>query len=378
MTIKTFLLSRLNMPRRGRVVFVHDVIMAACSFVLSMYLRVGDSLFAHFSPPTLFTATLVFTAIAAATFLLTRLYSGVWRYASVTDMVAVAQAATITILVFVLVLFLWTRLEPLPRSVPFINWLMLTALLAGPRFLYRIVKDRRMDRRLDAEAGRKIPVLLAGSGHEAELFIRGLRNEPQRIYTVVGIVSEQRKRVGQQIHGVPVLGTVDNVPAVVDTLKAQGRAPERIIVTKDHIGGATVRGLFDTAASLGMTLARMPRLTDFRGDSAGRTVGSDVRPIAIEDLLGRPQTPLDRESMREMIAGHRVAVTGAGGSIGSELVRQIADFNPGELLLIEQSEFNLYTIEAEARRRNTVLRCPAVIADVRDRERIERLSHVRP
>jgi FlaA1/EpsC-like NDP-sugar epimerase len=98
-----------------------------------------------------------------------------------------------------------------------------------------------------------------------------------------------------------------------------------------------------------------------------------VRPIAIEDLLGRPQMPLDRDAMRAMVAGRRVAVTGAGGSIGSELVRQVAGFAPAELVLIEQSEFNLYTIEAEVRAAHAGLPCPAVLADVRDRRRIARL-----
>lgn len=370
MNLKRFVLDRLSMPRRGRLVFCHDVIMAAVSFVLSMYLRVGDNIFLYFDPPTLALAVTVFTTIAAATFLLTNLYRGVWRYASSPDMIAVTRAATITVLVFLLVLFVWTRLEPLPRSVPFINWLVLIALLAGPRFLYRLAKDRRMDRRLDAEAGHRVPVLLVGAGHEADLFIRALRNEPQRVYTAVGIVAEKRKRVGQQIHGVPVLGTVDDLPAVVSTLKARQRAPERIILTKERMDGAAVRGLLDTADALGLPLARLPRLTDFK---AGDPAAAEVRPIALEDLLGRPQTPLDRAAMQAMIAGRRVAVTGAGGSIGSELVRQVAAFAPAELMLIEQSEFNLYTMEAEMRRLHPNLPSPAVIADVRDRDRIGRL-----
>ncbi len=383
------------MPRRGRLVFLHDLVMAALSFVLAMLLRVGGDVFQFFDPRTLVLATLVFTVIAGAMFLITDLYRGVWRYASASDMIAVTRAATLTILVFLLVMFTWTRLEPLPRSVPFINWLVLIALLAGPRFFYRLTKDRRMDRRLEAEAGRKVPVLLAGSGSEAELFIRGLRAEQQRVYTIVGIVAEKAKRVGQQIHGVPILGTLADLPSVVATLKARGQPVERVILTKERADGAAVRRLFDDATALGLTLARLPRLTDFRSGAPGTTPAAgaaagvaaaasgaepaafdplaDIRPIAIEDLLGRPQMPLDRDAMRAMIAGRRVAVTGAGGSIGSELVRQVAGFAPAKLVLIEQSEFNLYTIEAEVRARHAGLPCPAVLADVRDRRRIMRL-----
>ncbi|MBK8908421.1 MAG: polysaccharide biosynthesis protein [Rhodospirillales bacterium] len=350
--------------------------MAGVSFLLAMVLRVGDEIFLFFPPVTLVQATLVFTAIAAVTFLATNLYRGVWRYASLPDLMAILRAATITIALFLLVLFLWTRLEPMPRSVPFINWLVLMALLGGPRFLYRTNKDRRMDHKLEAEAGRKVPVLLAGVGHEAALFIRALREEPQRIYTVVGMLAEKRKRVGQEVQGVPVVGTIDDLTRAVKELSASGRRPERLILTREVMDGVKVRALLEEVSALGMTMARLPRLTDFRSGAGERL---EVRPIDVEDLLGRPQTPLDREAMAALIAGGRVVVTGAGGSIGSELVRQISDFGPSELVLLDASEFNLYSIEAEARARHPRLPCPAVLADVRDRRRIRRLFRsVRP
>lgn len=345
--------------------------MAATSFVVSLYLRVGDDIYLYFPLPVLVEATLIFTAIAAFTFLFTNLYKGIWRYASTADLIAIARATTLTIVLFLIVLFLWTRLEPMPRSVPLINWFVLVTLLGGPRFLYRISKDRRLELRLDAEAGRKIPVLLVGSGHEAELFIRALKGETQRIYRVVGIVADKRKRIGQQIHGVPVLGTTDQVRRVVDALTARGERPERLVLAKERNDGAEVRALLDTASSLGMTLARLPRLTEFKHGDADRPI--EVRPVAVEDLLGRPQTPLDREGMRAMIVGRRVAVTGAGGSIGSELCRQISAFAPAGLLLVEQSEFNLYAIEGELRTLHPEVRCKAVLADIRDRRRIGQL-----
>ncbi|MCW5699626.1 MAG: polysaccharide biosynthesis protein [Rhodospirillales bacterium] len=344
--------------------------MAGISFVLALFLRVGDEVFLYFPPMILVQAIIIFTAIAAVTFLATNLYRGVWRYASLPDLLAILRAATITIGLFLLVLFLWTRLEPMPRSVPFINWLVLTALLGGPRFLYRTSKDRRMDVKLDAEAGRKVPVLLVGAGHEAAIFIRALRGETQRIYTVVGMLAEKQKRVGHQIQGIPVLGTMQQLEQVVRRLEREGRYPERLILTKEGMDGATVRSMLDEASALGMTLARLPRLTEFKSGTGDRI---EVRPVDVEDLLGRPQTPLDRDSMAALIAGRRVFVTGAGGSIGSELVRQISDFGPNQLVLLDASEFNLYTIEGETRARHPHLTCPAVLADVRDGQRILRL-----
>jgi FlaA1/EpsC-like NDP-sugar epimerase len=351
--------------------------MAAASFVMALYLRVGDDIYQFFPLSTLVLATAVFTVIAGSMFLVTNLYKGVWRYASTADLLSIARAVTLTIVLFLIVLFLWTRLEPMPRSVPIINWFVLVALLGAPRFLYRIAKDRRLELKLDIEGVRRIPVILVGSGHEAELFIRALRSASQRLYQVVGIVAEKRKRVGQNIHGVPVLGTTEDIPEVVAALKARGQHPERLVLADEHMDGAVVRRLLDTAFTLGMTLARIPRLTDFKNSIVAATDPSEMRPIAIEDLLGRPQTPLDRDGMRAMITGRKVAVTGAGGSIGSELVRQISQFAPAQLLLIEQSEFNLYTIEAELHERfagaSGGVSCPAVLADVRNRRSVGRL-----
>ena len=347
--------------------------MAAVSFVLSLYLRVGGDIYQFFPRSTLILATVAFTVIAGSMFLVTNLYKGVWRYASTADLLSIARAVTLTIVLFLIVLFLWTRLEPMPRSVPIINWLVLVALLGAPRFLYRIAKDRRLEIRLNTEGARRIPVILVGSGHEAELFIRALRGTPQRLYQVVGIVAEKRKRVGQNIHGVPVLGTTDDIPQVVAELKAREQPPERLVLADEHMDGAVVRGLLDTASNLGMTLARTPRLTDFKHSVVAHTDPTEMRPIAIEDLLGRPQTPVDRDGVRAMITGRRVAVTGAGGSIGSELARQISAFAPAQLLLIEQSEFNLYAIETELHERAPGVSCPAVLADVRNRRSIARL-----
>lgn len=362
-----------RIPPRGWFVFAHDLVMAALSFVISLYLRVGGDIYQFFPRSTLILATIAFTVIAGAMFLFTNLYKGVWRYASIADLLSIARAATLTIVLFLIVLFLWTRLEPMPRSVPIINWFVLVALLGAPRFLYRVAKDRRLELRLDTEGVRRIPVILVGSGHEAELFIRALRGASQRLYQVVGIITEKRKRVGQNIHGVPVLGTTEDIPEVVAALKAREQYPERLVLADEHMDGAVVRGLLETASNLGMTLARIPRLTDFKHRVVAHTDPTEIRPIAIEDLLGRPQTPLDRDGMRAMMTGRRVAVTGAGGSIGSELARQIVAFAPSELLLIEQSEFNLYTIEAELHQRAPEVSCPAVLADVRDRRSISRL-----
>jgi FlaA1/EpsC-like NDP-sugar epimerase len=354
---------------RANLVFLHDLTMAAASFVLSLYLRVGDSIL-FYKTSYLATGAGLFVAIAAVVFWGSKLYGGVWRYASLNDLWAIAKASTITVLVFFLLMFLMTRLEDLPRSMPFINWFVLMALLGGPRFLYRLAKDRRLDLEFHPDGRRRIPVLLVGAGDAADLFLRSLTRDSDSAYRAVGMLSLTDNRVGREIHGVPVLGTVEDIEAAVTKLTHRHKKPQRLVLTRDDIDPAIIRRLLEKTEALGMTLARLPKLTEFK---QGLEDHLEIRPVSIEDLLGRPQAVLDRELMRGLIAGRRVLITGAGGTIGGELVRQVADFEPAQLTLLDNSEFNLYSIELELSERKPEMPRAAMIADVRDQRRIEEI-----
>jgi O-antigen biosynthesis protein WbqV len=297
----------------------------------------------------------------------------VWRYASIEEMIQIARAVGFTILIFVLCMFFITRLQQMPRSALMINWFVLVALMGGSRLAYRILKDRGVrgfvNRKPTAHSGL-VPVLLIGAGDGAELFIRAMSNIGQAPYRVVGLIDDKGTRVGRVIHGLTVLGNLDSLPAVVERLNHSGNAPQRLIVTEDTLNGAGLRRLVDAADKLGLTVARLPKLTDFRTEQSEGPIKLEMRPIAIEDLLGRPQTVLDRDRMREMIVGKRVLVTGAGGTIGSELARQIADYGPAQLTLLDHSEYALYSIDLEISERKPDLWRRAILADVRDRARV--------
>jgi FlaA1/EpsC-like NDP-sugar epimerase len=354
---------------RPRIAFAHDVIMATVSLPLSLYLRLGDD-FWSYDMALLVQSTVLFAVVAGASFWFMRLYGGVWRYASLNDLYAITRAVTLAILVFLPLLFLLTRLEAMPRSTLIINWFVLTGFLGGPRFLYRLFKDRRAERSLARDATPRVPVLLVGAGDAAELFIRATNRSPASGYHAVGLVDEKGTRIGRNIHGVHVLGDLASIPFVVERLGRQGQRPQRLIITKEKIDGAVVRSLLEYAESLGISLARLPRMTDFRNDVDDV---HDIRPIAIEDLLGRPQTMLDRASMKRLVHGRRVLVTGAGGTIGSELARQIASFEPARITLIDNSEYLLYEIDLELRENHPEVERRAMLADVRDRGRIKAL-----
>ena len=358
----------MRIGSRAAIAFGHDLFMAALSFVASFYLRVGDGLF-HYPSSLIWGYDAAFTLTAGAVFLWTGLYRGIWRYASLPDLVAVVRAVTLVILVFFPLMFLATRLSDLPRSTVGINWLLLTALLGGPRFAYRIYKDRSLDHLLERTSHVAIPVLLIGAGENADLFIRATARDPARLYRVVGLVSDNVGRVGRDLGGVPVLGTLDEMRAVIAGLDHRGDRPQRLVISAQSLDGAVVRGLLDLADELGIPLARVPRLTELR--ETREAAPRRIEPVALEDLLGRPQTVLDRAGMQALIAGRRVLITGAGGSIGSELARQIAAFAPAHLVLFDNGEYALYRIDQELSERFPEMARTALVGDVRDRRRIE-------
>ena len=359
---------------RSAFAFFHDIAMAAASFVLSLMLRLGD--LNHIPIERLALGTAIFTATAAIVFLTMRMYRGIWRYASVNDLINITKAASLVILIFFVVLFVLVRLDWIPRSLPFINWFVLLALLGGPRFLYRLLKDRTFEWKLEQDNANRIPVLLIGAGDGAELFIRAEKKRDDMSYRTVGILSESGGRVGRHIHGVNVLGTFDQLGPVLQALHGEVDRPQRLVLTRDDIDGAKIQALLKQAEILGLSLSRMANPGDLKSGSADKL---DIRPIAIEDLLGRPQASLDRDAMAALISNKRVLITGAGGSIGSELVRQVSDFVPANITLVENSEFALYTIDMELSKRHETLAREAVICDVRDRDAINALfERVKP
>ena len=360
---------------RQKIAFGHDIVAAFLSVPLALFLRLGWE-FTHYDTGFVLLSAAVFALVAGGVFWRMRLYGGVWRYASLNDLMVITKAVTLVVLIFLPLMFLLNRLEWIPRSTAIINWFVLLALLGGPRFLYRQFKDRRAGRLVDALTPRRVPVMLIGAGDASEMFIRALARNPRAAYEVVGIIGEKPGRVGRNIHGVHVLGTIDSLNQIVERLARDGKRPQRLIVTHDDVNVEAMQRVVESAEALGLKLARLPRLTDFRTDL---DQVAQVRPIDIEDVLGRAQHVLDRASMQALIKGRRVLVTGAGGTIGGELVRQIASFGPARLTLVESSEYALYSINLEISEKHPALDRDPVIADVRDRGRMGRIfADIRP
>jgi FlaA1/EpsC-like NDP-sugar epimerase len=354
--------------RRALLAFLHDIAMAALSLVVSLYLRIGTDIVGYQSRLTAI-YVVSFTLIAACVFLLTGLYRGIWRYASLPDLFNIARAVSLTLLAFLPVMFVLTRLEALPRSTLLIDWFVLVALLGAPRLAYRLFKDRGLDHVLERARHRSVPVLLISAKDGADTFIREMMRNPRAAYRVVGVLADTPSRVGREIYRVPVLGTIDSLETVVARLDRRGKRPQKLIITAQNLPGDQVRRLLDRADALAIPLARLPKLTDFQRHLDNPEHA--VEPIALEDLLGRPQAVLDREGMAQLICGRRVLVTGAGGTIGAELARQIAAFAPGRLVLLDNGEFALYAIDMELRERFPQLGQIPLLRDVRERAQVD-------
>ncbi len=328
---------RRNGPGFAHFACLHDISMAAISITVALLIVPGD-LFGAGADKGFEADILVFTLFAAASFLIFRPYRSLWRYTSLSDLVSILIVSTV-----VTVCYLVTDRSVGSLSVAewgtYINaWLLMVVLMGGPRVAARLVAAPNL-RKETVGRNDDVALLLLGAGDATELFLRALRRDPESRFRVVGIVDEMGANFRRSIHGIEVLGSPADLEAVVQKLERKGKRPSRLVVTEEHLSPAALKSMLDEAERLGLKLSRIPRLTELRADVDRRI---EIKPIAIEDLLGRPQTLLDRGSMRDLCNGARVLVTGAGGTIGSELVRQISAFSPAEIVLVDNSEFHLY------------------------------------
>lgn len=356
---------------------MHDLCVAALSLVLAYYLRVGSDLYLKsYYWPVLVTGVPLFTLIAGLTFQFSGMYRGIWRYASVPDLIAITKASLVSIAIFVGILFVWTRLQNFPRSVAIIQLFLLVAGLGGPRILYRLWRDQRVGRDRKKSNENAIPVLLVGADDGSEMFIRAAMTARTSDYEVLGILDPKGDRGGRALLGVDVYAYDENhhLSDIVERIaKKKGRKIQKVIFTNpdQNQDGDLVRELDAQVDSLGLTMARLPNITAFKKALADGEVS--VQSFDIEDLLGRAQAPLDKDAIASFIAGKRVLITGAGGTIGSELTRQIAAYDPAHLTLLDQGEYNLYMIDQEIAQQRDGDNYQAMLCDIRDRDRVFRI-----
>ncbi|MFH5923193.1 polysaccharide biosynthesis protein [Roseomonas xinghualingensis] len=307
-----------------------------------------------------------------------RLPQQYWRYASLPDLLPVCGAALIAAALFWAGLLATGAWHPANLAFPLLHAGVTAALLGAARLFGRLRSAHRAGPHSDLPAQ---PVLLAGGADSADLFIRALIAQRAPGYRVEGILAPRTRQRGRRILGVPILGAVDEAGPVLDLLRAENRLPALLVLADPTLAGDKLESLLDAADRHGVPVRRAPRPTtlDPATTRAPNSRRLDLRPVSIEDLLDRPQIPLDREGMARLIQGRRVLVTGAGGTIGGELARQVAALGPSMLTLLDHGEFALYGIDLELSEHHPNVPRRAVLADVRDETRLRRLmEEIRP
>lgn len=333
-------------------VVVHDLVMVWAAWYLSNVVRfafVPDA-----SPVVVFGPELpVVLGTQALVLWWTGLYRGLWRFASLPDIWNIARAATLGSLAIALAVFLVNRLDGVPRAVLLIYPVLLMLLLATPRFAYRRWKDSRYG------AGSRVPVrrvLVLGAGSAGESLIRELRRE--NLLRPVGILDDNRSLRGARIQGVPVLGSLERLPEIAHEVAA-----EMLLIAMPSINNQQMQRVVALCETTQLPFRTVPRLKDV---IEGRSAFNQLKEVAIDDLLGRDPVTLDWTSIRTGLTGRRVLISGGGGSIGSELCRQVARLGIESLCVVELSEYNLYRIERELRAEFPELILNVVLGDCGD------------
>ena len=339
----------VGMPRTA--VVVHDLCMVWVAWIGLHQLRYAILPL----PPTLTlwsTETAIVLLAQGLVFWRVGLYRGIWRFASVPDLLNILKAGAIGLLAIVVGLFLYNRLDQVPRTVLVLYPIVLTALLGMPRLLYRAWKDYRQTGTDKAV----LRVLILGAGQAGEALVRDLRRAGA--YQPVGFLDDAAKLRGSHLQGVPILGRIEEVERI-----APETAARLLVIAMPSLDAASMRRIVAACEGTGLPFRTVPRLDDLL---EGRSLPGELKEVAIEDLLGRQPVTPDWKAIRGWLGGRSVLVTGAGGSIGAELCRQCARHGARQIALLEIDELALTTTEAELRRDFPQIRCVPVLGDCGD------------
>ena len=340
--------------------FVIMLIDAACS-VLAYWL--AFALRFNFSIPDLY-LTMFYKTVAAIVivrivcFYFFGLYAGVWRYVSMNDLVRIIKATVIGSCLFVSYIGLVYHWIDFSRSVFIIDWFVIVFLVGGTRFLYRLFRESYPVR----IARDKKRVIIVGAGRAGEMLLREMKLNARIAYHPVGFLDDDHTKKGARIHGLPVLGRIDDLTRIVVKKEI-----EEAVIAIPSLTGKEMRHIIGLCDAAGIICKTVPAISDILN---GTVHVNQIREIRIEDVLGREHVELNEDQIRQYLTGKRVMVTGAAGSIGSELCRQIMKMGPELLVLYERVENEIYRINMEFSEVFEGKEYEMVLGDILDRERL--------
>lgn len=346
--------------RRRLLVFCLDLVLIALAFAFSFLLRfdfqLPEAFLPHFKQ-----GLLVVLLIKPLVFLSSGLYRNLWRYASLQDGIEIAKVVTLSTVIAGFVLMYLRHFAPYPRSIFILDWFLLLALMSASRLVWRIYRETVIIPR----QGTGQRTLIVGAGEAGSQLLKEIRRQQDSNFTVVGFVDDDRQKTGMKLHGVPVLGTTAQLSDLIDRYSV-----EDVIIAIPSAGSSVLREIVKACDHCKVRFKILPAMHDI---IEGKVSVSQIKDIEIEDLLGREPVLLDETSISNYLTGKRVLVTGAAGSIGSEICRQVARFAPAKVILLDSAETPLYQIEMELSQQFPDLRIIPVLADIRQVQRLEYL-----
>jgi len=347
--LKSFLLNKWS-------AMIHDLLWIPLALALSYWLRFNlESI-----PDQFCYSLLVLIGVAVPLqgiiFWHFGLYRGLWRFASIPDLVRIIKASCLGTLLLVGGCAITTRLVGVPRSIFLLYPLLLTTGLSLSRISYRWYKDHHFT--LRARTG--VRTLIVGAGRAGEMLARDLQYLEE--YQPVAFVDDNEKLHNREIHGLPVVGSIDNLEEIVRDLEG-----ELILIAIPSASKALLQKIVSHCNRVQIPYKTLPSVFEI---AEGQVSVEKLRPVTVEDLLGREVIEMNYTAIAAYLAGKVVLVTGGGGSIGSELCRQIAALEPVRLIVFENSEFNLYSIEQELLGDFPQLPIEVILGDIKDADRV--------
>ncbi len=354
-------MTQLNRQRTRLLLVAGDILSVFLANLLAVALRFDFDLSSltarHLHNAKLLLLDLVLTPL---TFYWMGLYQGYWKYAGLDDLLRLARAIAVRT-ISLIVLFYLFGFFGLSRAVVIINTVLLLlmtgTLRLAPRFHFEFFSSRKRN------AGQR--TLIIGAGDTGESLLRELKKSPHLDYNPIGFLDDDVEKAGVKIHGVPVLGGSHDLERLIGE-----HGVREVIIAVPGASGGQMRDIFEVCRRAGARFRTVPT----RGElERGAARVSQIRLVDLEDLLGREVVNLDQQLLRQGLSGRRVLVTGAAGSIGRELARQISAYDPEELLLLDRNENNLFYLEAELREAHPLLGLRPIVGDVLDRRLLEDL-----
>ncbi len=351
--------------KRTLILMLIDAMLINLAAFGSFYLRFDEGIPLDYYQTYYHTAiggTILFLAV----FYVFGLYNRLWQYASTGELLSIVYAVTVGTGGTVAVVYFYGLSNAatlsyirMPHTAAVLLWLAMVFLIGGSRFIWRILQENTFDRHIP---GSQKQVLIVGAGDAGVLAARELKNRNYRDGRPVGFIDDNHSKQKLQLLGIPVLGTRRDIARIV-----KGHNVDEVIIAMPSASGESVREIVQISEKLGVELKIMPGVYDI---ISGDISVNPIRQVQVEDLLGRDPVSVDLEEVAGYVAGETVFVTGAGGSIGSEICRQIARFNPGKLVLLGHGENSIFDIEQELRVEHPGIDYITEILDIKDREKV--------